>query len=1000
MASQHSDSPIERMVSPDALRAHPYAAFLARVQKPGRYLGGEEQTIVKDHAGLTCRFVLAFPDLYEIGMSHLGTRILYNLINKAEDLCCERAFSPWADMEAELRERELPLVSLESYTPLSQFDVVGFSLQYELSYSNVLLNLELGGIPLRASERSDADPIVIAGGPTATHPEPLAPFIDLFLVGEAEEILPGLLRTIGQLRREGRTRSEILAAAVEWPGIYVPRFYRVEVEPRTGLQVVVGLTEEGQAAGAPARVERVYVRNLDDYKFPTRFPIPYAEAIFDRASVEITRGCTEGCRFCQAGMIYRPVRERSPEQIISAVLEGTDAAGFDEASLTALSTADVSCIDPLIKALVPELVKRKVSLGIASLRAYGLNESMLDEIKKVGIDGLTFAPEAGTQRMRDVINKNVSDADILASARRMFERGYERMKMYFIMGLPTETDEDVVGIVETGRMVRELARELQLERLPTVTVSVSQHVPKPHTPFQWAAMDSMEDLDSKVRMLREQARHAKLGLRTHDVRESWLECLFARGDRRMGDVLEAAYRAGARFDGWKEHFTFELWIDALEATGVRPEVYTRTLPVGVPLPWSHLDMQTEPGFLEGEYRKALAGRVSPPCGKPAGAKVHHTTVEAAEAERKRLVCYDCGVACDLGEMRAERLVALRSLSRRAEQRVQEDAAAEREAAAHEAGQVVQIRTPSSDLKERLRGRVAASKLTEDSAFKAAAEAPYSKVRLFFAKRGTLRFLSQLDLVRIIPRMFRRAGIEVGFSRGFSPQPRMSFGPALALGMGADEEVFDCDLLLERSVEDMAGLLDDDERQAIAEGLLERLRKAAPPGMILVDARIVAPGEQTLGELIAGADFVIELEPEQLDGLAQRVAGLLAGDPLQITREQRLKKKRKGRRREVGSKTVSIDLSQRLLSVEVDEQQRVLRFRLRTDLEGANARPREIAALLLGQPVEDHRMRRERLLARTEPDGPLVGLRELGGVLRPAHRRHPPLARASQAAAEA
>ncbi|HVH99440.1 MAG TPA: TIGR03960 family B12-binding radical SAM protein, partial [Enhygromyxa sp.] len=766
MASQSPDSSIERTSLGDALKAHPYADFLARMQKPGRYLGGEEQAIIKDHAGLACRFVLAFPDLYEIGMSHLGTRILYDLINKSEDLCCERAFSPWADMEAELRGRSLPLVSLESYTPLSQFDVVGVSLQYELSYSNVLLNLELGGIPLRSSARGDADPIVIAGGPTATHPEPLASFIDLFLVGEAEEILPELLRTIGRMRRAGEPRLAILAAVAKLPGIYVPRFYRVEVEPRTELEVVVGLSAEGEAAGAPARVERVFVRNLDDFKFPTRFPIPYAEAIFDRASVEITRGCTEGCRFCQAGMIYRPVRERTPEQIIAAVLEGTDAAGFDEASLTALSTADVSCIDPLIKALVPELAKRKVSLGIASLRAYGLNESMLDEIKKVGIDGLTFAPEAGTQRMRDVINKNVSDEDILASARRIFERGYERMKMYFIMGLPTETDEDVVGIVETGRMVRNVARELQLERMPTVTISVSQHVPKPHTPFQWAAMDSMEDLESKVRMLRDMAKQAKLGLKTHDVRESWLECLFARGDRRMGEVLETAYRAGARFDGWKERFSFSLWLDALEAHGVRPEVYTRTLPVGVPLPWSHLDMQLEPGFLESEYRKALASRVSPPCGKPAGAQVHHTTIEAAEAERKRLVCYDCGVACDLGEMRSERIVALRSLSSRAEQRAIEDEAAEREAAAREAQpQVVSL--------DRLRGRTASSKLADDSAFKAAAEAPYSKVRFFFAKRGTFRFLSQLDLVRIIPRMFRRAGIEVGFSRGFSPQPRMS-----------------------------------------------------------------------------------------------------------------------------------------------------------------------------------------------------------------------------------
>ncbi|NVB41677.1 TIGR03960 family B12-binding radical SAM protein [Pseudenhygromyxa sp. WMMC2535] len=988
------------------MASHPYADFLARMQKPGRYLGGEEQSIVKDHAALSCRFVLAFPDLYEIGMSHLGTRILYDLINKSEDLCCERAFSPWADMEAELRARGLPLISLESHTPLRDFDVVGLSLQYELSYSNALLNLELGGLSLRADERGDDEPIVLAGGPTATHGEPLAPFIDLFLVGEAEDVLPDLLRTIGRMRAAKAGRAAILAAAAKMPGIYVPSFYAVAEDPRTGLEVVVGRTPAGVAAGAPERVERIYVRDLDAYPFPTRFPVPYAEAIFDRASVEITRGCTEGCRFCQAGMIYRPVRERRPEDIVDAVLAGTDAGGFDEASLTALSTADVSCIDPLIKALVPELAKRKVSLGIASLRAYGLNESLLDEIKTVGIDGLTFAPEAGTARMRDVINKNVSDEDILTSARRIFERGYGRMKMYFIMGLPTETEVDVVGIVETGRAVREEARtqvrEGVITELPQVTISVSQHVPKPHTPFQWAAMDSMEDLDGKVRMLRDLAKRAKLGLKTHDVRESWLECLFARGDRRLGRVLERAYRAGARFDGWKERFDFQLWLDALEAEGVRPEVYTRTLPVGAPLPWSHLDMGFEAGFLEGEYRKALGSRLSPPCGKPAGAKVHHTTEAAAEAERRRLVCYDCGVACDLGEMREERIVALRALSDRAE-RVLADQAAEEQRAQAQASE-----GPASALVplERLRGRVAASNLADDSAFKHNAEAPFSKVRLFFAKVGTLRFMSQLDLVRIIPRMFRRAGVELGFSRGFSPQPRMSFGPAIALGMGGDEEVVDCDVLLERSAEDMAGLLSDDEREAMADVLLERLRPVAPPGMVLLGARLVPSGEKTLGELVAGADFGVALEglsDAARTGLRARVDELLASEGLTITREQRVKKKRRGRRKQVGSKTVTVDLGPRLLAVEIDEQADLLRFRLRTDLEGVNARPREIAALLAGETVEDHHMRRLRLLARPQKDAEpdtLISLRELGGAWRALERRHDAGARALRDAARA
>ncbi len=942
-------------VTAAALSEHPYADFLTSVQKPGRYLGGEEQAVLKDHAGKACTFVLAFPDIYEVGMSHLGTRILYDLINKEEDLVCERAFSPWVDMEAELRKRGLPLISLETQTPLSSFDVVGVSLQYELCYTNVLLNLELGGVPYRSDARGDADPIVLGGGPTATHPEPLADFVDAFLVGEAEEVLPGLLRMIGQMRRAGAPRSEVLAAVARTPGMYVPAMYAVGPDPKTGVHVVTGLSDAGQAAGVELSIQRVFVRDLDQFPFPERFPVPYAEAIFDRASVEVTRGCTEGCRFCQAGIIYRPVRERSPEAVKKAVLGGIDAGGFEETSLTALSTADISCINPLIKDLVPELAERKVKLGIASLRAYGLEGALLDEIKRVGISGLTFAPEAGTQRMRDVINKNVSEQDILDSARRIFERGYDRMKMYFIMGLPTETDEDVVGIIETGRRVKNVARELGLKRPPQITVSVSQHVPKPHTPFQWAAMDSMEDLRTKVNMLRDLARSAKLGLKTHTVEDSWLECLFARGDRRMGVALQHAYEHGARFDGWQEVFSFDRWLDALEYAEIDPTQFTQTIPVDARLPWDHIDIGLEPGFLAGEYQKALRSRLSPPCGKAAGDKIHHTKLADAEADHRKLVCYDCGIACDMSNMRDERIVALRTLRSAKDKRDSE---------------ALDIPAPGSlgnqpDLvpAEALVGRMAPSNLEEGNAWKANAEAAHSRLRLVFGKHGPLRFLSHRDLLRILPRMFRRASVELAFSRGYNPIPRMTFGPALALGMAADEEVVDIDILLERSREDLAGMLSDEERTQMGVAVVERIREAAPPGLTIIDGRLLEPGAVKLPKLIEAADYAVQLDEDQLDVAADTVAQRLAEGELVVMRAVHKKKrggKRKPRRKTDALEEKRIDVREYLMGARVEDG--ALRFRLRVGNQGG-VRPREVVEALLQTTVADHRMRRTRLLTK-------------------------------------
>src|SRR5215510_1796750 len=649
---------------------HLYADFIDRVAKPMRYLGGEYQAVVKDDTAgqIAARVCLAFPDVYDIGMSHLGTKIIYSLLNRDPRIACERAFAPWLDMEAELRERGLPLVSLETQRPLRAFDVVGISLQYELTFTNMLTLLDLGGIPLRAADRAEDATLVLVGGPTASHPEPIAPFIDAAFIGEAEELLPSLVLAWAELRRSiaagARTRRDALAELASRFPLYVPALYATEVDAATGM-MVVGAPLDPRV---PARVGRAMVADLDRYPFPSDTPVPYAEAVFERASVEIARGCTEGCRFCQAGMLYRPVRERSPQSIAGSILGGVDRAGYEETGLTCLSTADFSSITPLVKQIAGELRKRGVSMSVASLRAYGLNEELLDELALTRISGLTFAPEAGTQRMRDVVNKNVTEAHIEESSRRVFARGWHRLKLYFMIGLPTEDDDDVRGVVETGVRMLQIGRGLVGHRAE-VTVSVSSHVPKPHTPLQWCAQDPEPEIRRKQGILRHEANIGHRGVRRdHGIRLkhhhsgiSFVEGVLARGDRRLADVIEAVWRAGARFDGWDEVFDLDRWTSALDAHGVDTSAYLGTRPVTARLPWDHIDVGLEDGFLLAEYRKALKGRASPPCGKVAGMLIHHTNLEDADPDRRRLVCYDCGVACDLSKMREDRLVALRAL---------------------------------------------------------------------------------------------------------------------------------------------------------------------------------------------------------------------------------------------------------------------------------------------------------------------------------------------------
>ncbi|HEX2672638.1 MAG TPA: TIGR03960 family B12-binding radical SAM protein, partial [Polyangiaceae bacterium] len=515
---------------------HPYSNFLQRVEKPTRYTGAEHGTRRKDWQSVDARVCLAFPDIYDIGMSHLGFRMLYKILNDHPRTLAERAYTPWIDMQRELRAHGKLLLSLESARPLCDFDVVGFSLQYELTYTNILNMLELSGIPLRSENRSDDDPLIVAGGPVATHMEPMAIFLDAVLIGDGEEATTEIALAWVDAKKRGLSRSERLIELSKIPGVYVPSLYDVAVDPETSFEVVTG----PNVPGAPFPIERRLLADISKFPFPDDGPVGGPEAIFDRMSIEVARGCTEGCRFCQAGMIYRPVRERDPKEIIDTVLRALDKSGQDEVSLTALSTADVSCISPLIKQLVEKTAPERVSLSVASLRAYGLAEDLLDDMRKVRASGLTFAPEAGTQRMRDVINKNVTEEQLMETAERVFSRGFDKMKLYFIIGLPTEEDDDVRGIISVGKNA--LAVGKRVGKKPIVTVSVSTHVPKPHTPFQWCAQDSFDEVLRKQDLLRDEAGRVKgLKLRVHESTASVLEGVLARGDRKLGPVIERAF---------------------------------------------------------------------------------------------------------------------------------------------------------------------------------------------------------------------------------------------------------------------------------------------------------------------------------------------------------------------------------------------------------------------------------------------------------------------------